>query len=240
MRVERIAVRLKGAAVGAVAAALALSAHAQPAPPQGVVVLSASASAELARDWITLTFSALREGSDAAAVQSALKQALEPALAQARRVERPGEIEVRTGVFALSPRYTNKGETNGWRGNAELIVQGRDMAAIAQLGGRITTMTIARVQHALSRQRRVEAEAEVTARAIANYRAKAADVTRHFGYASHVLREVSVSSLDQPPPMPMMRAQAVAMSSDESLPLQAGNETVSVTVQGSVQLLPAR
>lgn len=234
--------RLRRATLGVFMAVLSVGGQAQPAPPpsQGVVVLSASASADIARDWITMTFGALREGSDPASVQSALKQALEAALAQARRVERPGEIEVRTGAFALSPRYTNKGEANGWRGNAELIVQGRDTSGIAQLSGRITTMTIARVQQSLSRQRRVEAESDVMARAIANYRAKAADVTRHFGYASHVLREVSVSSLDQPPPMPMMRSQAAAMASDESLPLQVGNETVSVTVQGSVQLVPTR
>ena len=213
---------------------------AQPQPiaePRGVVSLTASASADIPRDWIAITLTTAREGADAATVQSALKQALEAALVQARRVERSGDVEVRTGQFALSPRYV-KGQSSGWRGSTELIVEGRDFGGIAQLTGQITTMTIGRVQQSLSRQRRAEAEGGVTGRAIAAFRARATEITRHFGYASHVLREVSVSSLDQPPPtMPMMRAQASAMASDEALPIQAGNETVSVTVQGSVQLV---
>lgn len=205
--------------------------------PQGVVVLSASGSAEIARDWLTITFSAVREGTDAAALQSALKQALDAALAQARRDERPGDVEVRTGSFALSPRYTPRGESNGWRGHAELVVQGRALSAIAQLAGRISTMNIARVQQSLSRQRRAEAEADITAQAIAAYGAKAAAAAKLFGYSSYVLREVSVSSLDQPPAPMMMRARAAEAGSDEALPVQIGNETVSVTVQGSIQLL---
>ncbi len=234
---------------GAAVLAISLGAAAQPlqpAPrwpsaPQGVVNLAASASADIARDWLAISFSAVREGSDAAALQAALKQALDAALTQARRVERAGEIEVRTGSFALTPRYTPKGENNGWRGHAELIVQGRDLNGIAQLAGRINTMGIARVQQSLSRQRRAEAEGAITAQAIAAWRAKATAAATLFGYSAYVLREVSVSALDQPPqPMMMsMRARSADSASEESLPVQAGNETVSVTVQGSIQLQPA-
>ncbi len=88
-------------------------------------------------------------------MQSQLKQALDAALAEARKAARPGQVEVQTGNFSLYPRYAGQGQRiNGWQGTAELVVEGRDMPAIGQLTGRITTMTIARVGYGLSRERR--------------------------------------------------------------------------------------
>ncbi len=233
--VEQWSVWVLSVAVMAAAAGLA---RAETPPPQGVVNLSASASTEVARDWISVTLSTQREGSDATVVQNGLKQALDAALAEARKVARPGQVEVQTGNFSLSPRYGSKGQTNGWQGSTELVVEGRDMAAIGQLTGRITTLSIARVAQGLSQERRKKAETEVTAQAVAQFRERATELARLFGYSSHVLREVSLQANEPPPFAPMLRAKAMgAMASEEALPVEAGKATVTVTVQGSVQLL---
>jgi predicted secreted protein len=239
----RAAMRRRGAELRAAALAVATAASpalalAEAAPPQGVVNLSASASTEVAKDWLSVTLSTQREGSDAGPVQSGLKQALDAALQEARKAARPGQVEVQTGNFSLSPRYSAKGQTNGWQGSAELVIEGRDMATIAQLTGRITTLNIARVSYSLSREQRLKAENEVTALAVGNYRARAAEVAKLFGYSSHVLREVSLQSNEPQPYAPMLRAKAMsAMASDEALPVEAGKSVVTVTVSGSVQLL---
>ena len=111
------------------------------------------------------------------------------------------------------------------------------MPAIAALTGRISTMTIARVGYSLSRELREKSEGELSAQAIARYRAKADEVARQFGYTGYTLREVNVASSEPnfPPPMPRVRAMA-ASASDEALPVEAGKGLVSVTVSGSVQL----
>lgn len=220
----------------ALAAPLAWSADLP--PPQGVVSLSSSASQEVTRDLLSVSFSTTREGSDAASVQSQLKQALDAALTEARKAARPGQVEVQTGNFTLSPRYTNKGVSNGWQGSAELIVEGRDMQAIGQLSGRITTLTISRVGYGLSRELRERSEGEVSAQAIARYRAKAADYAKQFGYSGYTIREVNVSSNEQSPiPRPMlMQAKAVSAPSDDALPVEPGKGTVIVNVNGTVQL----
>jgi predicted secreted protein len=136
----------------------AFAAQAQPLPPQpsGVLTLSTSASVEVTKDVLAVAFSVTREGADAQAVQSGLKQALDAALAEARKVAKPGQVDVQTGNFSLYPRYGNPGKggqpvINGWQGTAELMVQGKDIPAIAQLSGRIQTMTIANVGYTLSR-----------------------------------------------------------------------------------------
>ena len=208
------------------------------APPQGVVNLSASASLEVVRDLLSMTLSTTREGADPAAVQSQLKQALDTALIEAKRAARPGQLEVQTGNFSISPRYTNKGVVNGWQGSAELTIEGRDMQAIGQLSGRITTLTISRVGYNLSRELRERTESEVSAQAIGRYRAKAADYAKQFGYASYVIREVTVSANEAVPRgVPMqMRAMSASVASDEALPIEPGKGNVTVSVSGTVQL----
>lgn len=212
---------------------------AESAPPTGVVALTATASVEVTRDLMAVTLTTTREGPDAIAVQTALKQALDAALAEAKSVARAGQIDVRTGNFSLHPRYSPKGAFSGWQGTAELVIEGRDLPGISQLAGRVQTMTIARVTQGLSREQREKAEGGVTAQAITRYRAQAAAVTQQFGYASYLVREVSVNGNDQggvPEPV-MYRAKAMSAMADAALPVEAGMASVSVTVSGTVQML---
>lgn len=218
-------------------AASAAAASADSPAPQGVVMLAASAATEVTKDLLTVTLATAREGADAGAVQSQLKQALDAALAEAKKAARPGQVDVQTGNFQVSPRYTNKGTTNGWQGSAELVIEGRDMPAIGQLTGRINTLTISRVAYNLSRELRERVEGEVSAQAIARFRAKAGDVAKNFGYTGYAVREVSVNTNESSPVRPMaMQAKAMSASSDEALPVEPGKGMVVVSVNGSVQM----
>jgi len=213
------------------------AAAAEPAPPAGVLSLTASASVEVTKDVLSVTLGTTREGPDSAGVQSALKQALDTALAEARKAAKPGQVEVSTGNFSLYPRYTSKGQMNGWQGSAELIVEGKDMQAIAQLTGRITTLSISRVAYGLSKEQRQKVESDVTAQAIQQFQARAAEYAKQFGYGGASIREVNVSSNEPPIYAAPMRSKAMAtMSADEALPVEPGKGTVSATVNGSVQM----
>ena len=156
----------------------------------------------------------------------------------AKKVAKPGQVDVQTGTFSLYPRYASKGGINGWQGTAQLIVEGRDMAAIGQLSGRIASMTIASVDFRLSREAGQKVEGEVTAEAIARYRAKATEYAKQFGYAGYAIREVSVSTNDaQQVPYPQARRTAMASSSaSDALSVEPGKALVTATVNGSVQM----
>jgi predicted secreted protein len=208
------------------------------AVPRGVVNLAAAATIEVPRDMLTITFSTARDGLDAGSVQALLKQALEAALAEARRVTRPGQIDVQPGTFSITPRYAPKGGgINGWQGSAELVVEGRDLQALGQLAGRLSTMSVARVAYSLSREVREKAEADAAAQAIATYRAKAADYAKRFGYAGYSIREIHVNTNEPPPIRPMqMQARASMPPGDDALPVEAGRTAVIVNVNGSIQL----
>jgi predicted secreted protein len=227
--------------VGALVSAIFLAAPVKAqssAPLQGVLNLSATASVEVSKDVLVLTFAASREGSDATAVQNELKRALDAALAEARRVAQPQQLEVSTGNFSLYPRQQPRGGAAGWSGRAEMTVQGRDMAAIGQLSARITTMTIAGVSYRLSPQAQRQVEADVAAQAIARFRALAGELSRQFGYQGYAVREVTVSIAgDGDMPVPMFRSAPMAdVAAAPPLPIEPGRGQVTASVSGSVQM----
>ena len=229
--------RLAVLALLSTAALLPARAHDAP-DPQGVVLLSSTATVEVTKDLLSVALSASREGPDAAAVQSQLRQALDAALAEAKRAARPGQVDVQTGNFSLFPRYDRNGRITGWQGSTELLIEGRDLPAIGALAGRISTMTVARVAQGVSRELREKVEGEAAAQAITRFRAKAGEYAKAFGYAGYAVREVNVSAADVAPPVPVMamRAKAAGAPADESLPVEAGKGTVVISVSGSVQM----
>lgn len=206
---------------------------------EGVVSLNSSATVQVPNDWVTVQFSTTKEGVDASAVQAQLKTALAQALAQARQIDKgDGHVQVQGGGFSLQPRYNAKEVMTGWTGTTSLIVQGRDIAAIAELAGKVQTMTVGSLDYSVSREAREKVEGEVAAQAIARFRAKAADYAKAFGYGSFTIREVNVNiDNGQPSPRPYVMARiAAAPKLDQPLPVEAGSGTVAANVNGSVQL----
>jgi predicted secreted protein len=206
--------------------------------PEGVVSLASSATVQVPNDWITVQFSTSKEGTDANAVQAALQDALGTALAQARQVAKPeGHVEVQGGGFSLQPRFNAKGIVNGWTGTTSLTVQGRDMGTIAELAGRVQSMTVGSLDYSVSREAREKVEGDVAAQAIARFRAKAGDYAKAFGFANFVVREANVNiDNGQPAPRPFRAKLAMAPSMSEALPVEAGSGSVTANVNGSVQL----
>ena len=225
-------------------AALALAsvvadAHAQPVlPVADQLSLSVSAATEVTNDVLVITFSTQREAADAATVQAQLTTALNAALTEARKVERPGQVDISTGNFSVQPRWAAKGEPIKWQGVAELKAEGKDFDALTRLVGRIQTLSVAQVGYRLSREARDKVQGEVSAQAIARFRSQAEGYARAFGFTAVTIRAVEVSTSDSSaPPMMRMRAASADMAvAGAPLPVAAGKSEVSAVVSGSVQM----
>lgn len=216
-------------------------AHAQVAtiaPPQNVLQLQASGTVEVQQDLLMLNLTTARDGTDPAAVQAQLKTALDAALAEAKKNAQPGQLDVRTGNFALYPRHGKDGRISGWTGTAELVLEGRDFARITQAAGRITTMTLGGVNFGLSREQRERVERQAQSAAIESFKARAGELAKGFGFSGYTLREVSVNASDPgfQPRMRMMAQEGRVAAADASVPVEPGKSAVVVTVAGSVQL----
>lgn len=208
------------------------------APPQNVLQLSASSTVEVQQDLLTMTLGTTREATDAATVQTQLRTALDAALVEARKSAQPGQLDVRTGNFNLAPRFSREGKMTGWRGTASLVLEGRDFPRITQTAGRISTLSIANIGFGLSREQQAKTETEAQAVAIDNFKQRADELAKGFGFGGYTLREVSVNAHQGGPVQPrMMAMEAMAKAaSDAPVPIEAGKANVVVNVSGSVQL----
>lgn len=207
-------------------------------PLQNVAQLSASGTVEVQQDLLSISMNTTVSGADANVVQTQLKQALDTALAQAKQSAVPGQMDVRTGNFSLYPRYAKEGKINGWQGTAELVLEGRDFPRITSTAGKIQTLTLGNVSFALSREQRARVEGEAQALAIAQFKAKAVEVAKNFGFNGYTLREVSINANDQgyTPRPRVMAMQAKSDMMEAAVPVEAGKSAVVVTVSGSVQM----
>jgi predicted secreted protein len=219
-------------------AVLATAAAAQVLPaPQNVLQLQATGTVEVQQDLLQMSLSAARDGSDPAVVQAQLRSALEAALAEARKTAQPGQMDVRTGNFAIYPRNNRDGRIGGWTGSAELVLEGRDFPRITQAAARIQTMTLKGVSFGLSREQRARVEGEAQAQAIERFQSRATELAKAFGFGGYALREVAVNT-NEPGFMPRVRMMAAdaKSASAEAVPVEPGRSAVTVTVSGSVQL----
>ena len=225
------------AAFGLACSSLAAQADTAPAVVNQLS-LSASASTEVSNDVLVITFSTQREGADPAAVQAQLTQALNAALAEARKASQPGQVDISTGNFSVQPRYAPKGDAMKWQGVAELRAEGRDFDALARLVGRIQTLSVGNVSYKLSREAHEKAQEQVSAQAIARFRSQADAYAHAFGFGSVTLRAVEISTGEGfVPPGPRFRVAAAEMAAAAPpLPVEVGKSSVTATVSGSVQM----
>ena len=229
-----------GATIGAALLVTPSVAHAQSVAqaPSGVLQLNASASDEVPADEIHITLFTERQGNDSATVAQQLNQQTQQALDTARS---QSSVKVSTGSFSISPSTDRDGKIIAWRGRSELVLESQDFAAASKLAGDLGgQMQVADVSFSLSRDKRQQAEARLSDVAIAAFRRKADTAAKAFGYHGFSIREVQLGHSDsiRQPRIAMMSMAAAPMAKMSAVPVEGGTTTVSVDVNGSVQMVP--
>ncbi|AOK53568.1 hypothetical protein WT15_26275 [Burkholderia stagnalis] len=206
--------------------------------PSGVLSLSSQASAEVPQDIIHITLFYEQQAKDPGSLTAALNQRADAALAQAKGVS---GVTAHTGAFSVYPSTDRDGKISAWRGRTEIVVESRDFAAASKLAGQLSNlMQVANVEFSLSPEAQRAAEQKLTTEAIKSFRVRADEAAKAFGYNSYAIRDVNVGGGRNVQPYPRMMAMAApAMDSAKmSAPIavEGGKATVSVTVNGSVQM----
>lgn len=206
-------------------------------PPAGVLSLSAEAVTEVPTDVVQLTLAAEQEGAEPSAISSALSAHTQAVLAQAKRTS---GVEAQSGGFTIHPSTDRNGRISTWRGRSEVILKSKDFAAVSKLAGELANqMQVQNVAFSLSREARQATEAKLAEQAVSAFRDKAQVSTKLFGYSGYTIREVSMNdSGGVVPPTPRMYS-AKAMSADAGapIPMEGGKAHVTVSVNGSVQMV---
>lgn len=206
--------------------------------PESLLSLEAQASAEVPQDVIHITLFYEQQGNDPAQLSEILNQRTAQALHTADTAGHDG-VTIRTGTLSVAPSTDRDGKISGWRGRSELVLASHDFAAAARLAGQLSdTMQIGGVAFSLSPEAEHAAQAKLSLAAIANFRQQAQAAAQAFGYGNYVVRNVQLNRSNGSYPRPMMMAARAVAANDAggSLPVEAGDQTVTVTVSGSVAL----
>ncbi len=206
--------------------------------PAGVLSLSAQASADVPQDVIHITLFYEEQAKDPGSLTAALNQRADAALAQAKSV---AGVTARTGTFSVYPTTDRDGKISAWRGRTEVVLESRDFAAASKLAGQLAgLMQVSNVEFSLSPEAQRAAEQKLTTEAIRSFRARADEAAKAFGYNAYSIRDVNVGGGRnvQPYPRAMAMAAPAMDSAKMSAPIavEGGKATVSVTVNGSVQM----
>lgn len=229
------------AAVAFAFAPAAVAQQLEPARP-GTVDLAAEASREVQNDTMTAVMYA--EAADPNPVQLAatLTRAVNDALAIAGTA---AATKVSSGGNQTVPIYERASATSignritGWRGRAEIRLEGRDFREIGMLVGRLqSTLRLGGVSFAVSPELRRRTENELIGEAIAAFRERADIARQAIGARAYRVGRLQIGATAPPRPRPFgmeMRAEASLAAAPPTPQFEGGSTVIQVTVNGYVE-----
>lgn len=201
------------------------------------VRLSASAEREVANDRLVAVLYAEHQSQRQAEVSTRVNAAMAWALALAKGT---AGLDVQTLQYSTWPVYGSDASTiTGWRARQSLRIEGADAEAIGELVAKLQErLAVESVAYTISREARRAAEDALIADALARFSARAGLIATSLGRPGYSLVQLDVGVTGQPgPPMPL-RAAMMADVAEKTAPAQfdPGEQTLGVTVSGTVQL----
>lgn len=201
--------------------------------------LSAQASAEVQQDTVVVTLAAEVSGTSQTRVSDQLNGRLDAVMKQAKGSD---GIEARSGNYRIWPMTDRDGRISEWRGHAEILLESRDFAAASKLAAQLADrMPIAGMSFSVSRERQAAEEQKLMRQAVKAFQDRAQDLTQALGFGAYRLYNVDLGGAGDVPAAPMPRMMMSAMTADKvAAPIEGGRQTLSVSVQGTIVLLPER
>ncbi len=232
--------------LGCASAACAAAAVQPPLQAPAILQLQAGASDEVVPQRVVALLAAVAQGDDIAALNRQVAAELKAALERARAFP---AVRASTGEIYTTPRWSvvqGSSRQEGWTVGAQLHLRSDDAHALASLLGALAPrLQLQSIRWELSRAQSRQQLAALSARAIAEFRARALGAARDFGYTGYSVRRVDLGSLQiagaRPQPLSLSAVRGLAAASPEQptpVALQPGVQQISVSVQGSVQLQP--
>lgn len=201
-----------------------------PAAAGTLVELRVDAQRKVANDLGRAVVFVEAAGAEPAELARRVKERLAEGLAIAKH---QAGVSVQSGATHTWPVQGRGGAIEGWRMRSELVIESADAAVLSALVGRLQkTMAVAGITFQPSPEARRRAEEEAELEAIDRFRDKARRVAAVFKQPYRIRRMSINAGGGGQPPMPLMRGAAM----EAAMPLEAGESTVSVAVEGQIEL----
>jgi predicted secreted protein len=196
------------------------------------VTLSAQAVTEVENDTLVVVLAAQRQGTELAQLASEVNQLMTKALSRCKKVS---GIEVQTLEYQTNPVY-EKQHLTAWRVSQSLQLKGHDVQSLSALIGDLQNeLMLESMSYQISAEARSQAEQSLIAKAISAFSQRAQEITQRLGRKRYRLVNMQVDT-GGVTPQPRLR-QVYAMSTQAAPAIEAGKQTLSVTVNGVIELL---
>lgn len=223
---------------GALACAVPAAAH-EDESVYDRIHISADAEEQVPNDTLIAVLYVQREGRRQREVADAVNRVMRAALDAAAKVE---AVRARTLSYHTSPVYREK-VIAGWRGRQQLHLESREAARLTELVGELQEhMAVQSMGYTVSAEARAAAERRLIVQALRAYRERASLIATQLGRTGYRIVRLNVDTGGAvPPPMPM-HMQAMRAGAAEVAPpaVEAGEQTLRVTVSGSIELDPVQ
>lgn len=198
------------------------------------VDLSASAERAIDNDLLVAVVFAEVEENRQAEAANLVNAAIQWAVERARRVE---DVDLQTAQYTTRPVYANGRRIVGWVARQSLRLESLDAEVLSELLGELQErVAVQSVSYDISKAARDAAEDELIAEALAQFNRRAALVADELGRGGYRIVRIGINSSGGAP-IPLYR-ERVALAADSAAPpaLEAGVQTITVSINGTVEL----
>lgn len=197
------------------------------------VSLRAERSRQVANDRARAQLGITLEDADAVELQSRVNEIMAWALEVSTHYT---DVKAQTGGYRTHPVYRNQ-LIDHWQATQELRIESDNVDRITELVRVLQTrLQLQSVDFSISPALRESVENELIAEALGAFKARAEMVRQNFGAASYRIVHVGIGS-DGTVPSPLPIRAMTAMSESGAAPaLEPGTSTVTVTVDGTLEL----
>ena len=204
-------------------------------PPMNRVSFQVERRRDVDNDWVTAVLAVTEDDLDSAKLADRINQTMTWAIGIARAHK---DLSVKTGGYSTHPVYGDSDRRiRAWRASQQLILEGdsaeKVSAAVGELQSRLQLQSM---RFSVSRELRRLTQDELIAAGLGAFRARAELVRTSLGKSGYEIVSISINTGGSVGPMPRFEA-ARAMASSVSPPaLEAGTSTVTVGVNGTIEL----
>lgn len=215
-------------------------------PGQTVISLSATEEMQVQQDTLQASLRIEIEGKDAKDVQDKINKAMQGALTAAKAAT---DVKTSTGQYYVYSyeqggvsSVSRKAGPKLWKGNQTIDLSSKNAAAVLELSGKIQELGFVMngLNYTLSSEQAESLKDTLIIAALKKVQARADVVAKALNKSGYELVEVNVDNAGPIMPQPVMFKAARAMASDMaemSAPVaQAGEQTVSLSVNARILL----
>jgi predicted secreted protein len=219
--------------VAAVALASPAVAH-ETEPGYDRISLAASVEREVENDLLVAILFVERQGRRQQTVSNEVNEAIRWALDKSKQ---SGGVKVQTTQYSTSPLY-NKTVITGWRARQSIRLESTEADQLSDLIGELQErLSIGSVNYAISKASRDLVEESLISEALARFGRRADLVTRDLGRKGYRIVQININTQGgRPAPIAYQTRAVAAMEKSVAPAIEAGVQTVTVNVSGTIEI----